>query len=280
MERNFANDKIGVNRPQFQLRAAGLQPLCRITAQVEDSRRYDANGNRTHENGTPIGTYDDEDSLLQWRGSSYTYNAAGDLSTRQGADGRVTTYDYDSLGNLRAVLQPNGDRIDYLIDPENRRIGKKKNGTLQYGLLYQDDLRPVAELKPEGGIRSVFLHAEKPNVPSAMLRDGRLYRMVSDHLGSVRLVIDTQTQTIGQRLDYDVWGKVIHDSQPGFQPFGFAGGLYDPETGLTRFGARDYDAETGRWTAKDPILFAGGNPNLYGYVSNDPINLTDPNWVG
>ncbi|MBX3032733.1 MAG: RHS repeat-associated core domain-containing protein [Bdellovibrionaceae bacterium] len=41
--------------------------------------------------------------------------------------------------------------------------------------------------------------------------------------------------------------------------------------------ARDYDAETGRWTSKDPILFEGGDANLYGYVLNDPVNLIDPN---
>jgi RHS repeat-associated protein len=69
---------------------------------------------------------------------------------------------------------------------------------------------------------------------------------------------------------------VSADTNPGFQPFGFAGGLYDPQTKLVRFGARDYDAETGRWTAKDPILFAGGDANLYGYAANDPINLIDP----
>lgn len=41
-------------------------------------------------------------------------------------------------------------------------------------------------------------------------------------------------------------------------------------------GARDYDPETGRWTSKDPILFRGGDTNLYGYVLADPINLIDP----
>ncbi len=45
---------------------------------------------------------------------------------------------------------------------------------------------------------------------------------------------------------------------------------------MVRFGARDYDPEVGRWTAKDPILFDGDGPNLYGYVLNDPINFTDP----
>ena len=68
----------------------------------------------------------------------------------------------------------------------------------------------------------------------------------------------------------------MNDTNPGFQTFGFAGGLYDSNTKLTRFGATDYDAETGRWTAKDPILFAGNQANLYGYVLNDPVNLVDP----
>jgi RHS repeat-associated protein len=55
-----------------------------------------------------------------------------------------------------------------------------------------------------------------------------------------------------------------------------AGGLYDKDTALVRFGARDYDAEMGRWTAKDPIRFAAGDTNLYGYVLQDPVNAIDP----
>jgi len=54
------------------------------------------------------------------------------------------------------------------------------------------------------------------------------------------------------------------------------GGIYDPDTGLVRFGARDYDPEVGRWTSKDPLLFNGGDSNLYAYVGNDPINFIDP----
>lgn len=66
------------------------------------------------------------------------------------------------------------------------------------------------------------------------------------------------------------------DTAPGFQPFGFAGGLYDADTGLTRFGVRDYDPVVGRWTAKDPILFEGRQLNLFLYVNGDPINWIDP----
>jgi RHS repeat-associated protein len=63
---------------------------------------------------------------------------------------------------------------------------------------------------------------------------------------------------------------------PGLIPFGFAGGLYDSETGLIRFGARDYDPQAGRWTAKDPIGFEGEDVNLFRYVNNNPVNFYDP----
>jgi RHS repeat-associated protein len=59
-------------------------------------------------------------------------------------------------------------------------------------------------------------------------------------------------------------------------PFGFAGGLKDNHTGLIRFGYRDFDPETGRWTARDPIGFAGGDTNLYGYVGGNPVMFFDP----
>ena len=113
-----------------------------------------------------------------------------------------------------------------------------------------------------------------------MVTTGNLYRIITDHLGSVRLVVDAQTGAVAQRMDYDEWGNVLEDTNPGFQPFGFAGGLYDPDTGLTRFGYRDYDPTMGRWLAKDPILFRGGQPNLYEYCYGDPVNFWDPLGLG
>lgn len=120
------------------------------------------------------------------------------------------------------------------------------------------------------------MYATRAHVPDYVTRDGRTYRIISDHLGSVTLVVDAATGEIAQALDYDEFGRVIRDTQPGFQPFGFAGGLYDPDTKLVRFGVRDYDPDAGRWTAKDPIGFRGRDSNLYGYVLGDPVNFADP----
>jgi RHS repeat-associated protein len=135
----------------------------------------------------------------------------------------------------------------------------------------------VAELDGSGNLVSRFVYASKGNIPDYMIKGGVTYRIISDHLGSPRLVVDVTSGAVAQRMDYDEFRQVITDTSPGFQPFGFAGGLYDRDTKLVRFGARDYDAEIGRWAAKDPIGFSGGDTNLYGYVLNDPVNLIDPN---
>ncbi|MCR5840083.1 MAG: RHS repeat-associated core domain-containing protein [Kiritimatiellae bacterium] len=103
---------------------------------------------------------------------------------------------------------------------------------------------------------------------------GVTYRIVTDNQGSVRLVVNAETGEVAQRLDYDSFGRVLRDTNPGFQPFGFQGGLYDPDTGLVEFGCRWYDAETGRWISKDPILLDGGW-NVYAFCGNDPVNNND-----
>jgi RHS repeat-associated protein len=145
--------------------------------------------------------------------------------------------------------------------------------------LYRDQLRLAAELDSSGNVTDRYVNALGRNVPEMILSGASHKRLITDHLGSVRLVIDTSTGAVLDRIDYDAFGVVTSAGTPSV-PFGFAGGLYDAATGLVRFGARDYDPVTGRWTAKDPIGFGGGDANLYGYTLGDPVNRIDPtgNW--
>jgi RHS repeat-associated protein len=113
-------------------------------------------------------------------------------------------------------------------------------------------------------------------VPVAITTEGVTYYLAYDQIGSLRAVADSAGNVV-KRIDYDSFGNVTAETNEAFKiPFGFAGGLYDTDTELVRFGYRDYDPDVGRWTAKDPIFFAGGDTDLYGYVLNDPINLIDP----
>ncbi len=117
-------------------------------------------------------------------------------------------------------------------------------------------------------------------MPVAMNRSGLTYYLTYDQVGSLRVVADALGNVV-KRIDYDSFGNIINDTNPGFTiPFGFAGGLHDRDTGFVRFGFRDYDPNTGRWTAKDPIGFSGGDVNLFGYCLNNPLNYTDPEGKG
>jgi RHS repeat-associated protein len=236
---------------------------------------FDADDNRiTATSVTPNPTYDNQDRLQTYGGTSFAFGPNGELQSKTNGS-QPTGYIYDAFGNLLHVALPDGTNIDYTVDGRNRRIAKQVNGSFSIAFLYKDAIHPVATVDASGNVIARFVYGTRANVPDYMTTSTGTYRIISDHLGSPRLVVDTANPgTPVQQIDYDAFGNVTRDTNPGFQPFGFAGGLYDNQTGLVRFGARDYDPSVGRWTSKDPIRFSGGI-NLYTYVGNDPINHID-----
>jgi RHS repeat-associated protein len=112
----------------------------------------------------------------------------------------------------------------------------------------------------------------------AFERGSARYYVGSDHLGTPKVITDN-TGSVKKIWEYDSWGvrTTILDNDATIDlPIGFAGGIPDDATGLVRFGFRDYELGTGRWTAKDPIFFKSGQFNLFLYPGNDPVNLKDP----
>src|SRR5690606_3469163 len=101
--------------------------------------------------------------------------------------------------------------------------------------LYQSSLRPVAELDANNQVQTFFVYADKVNVPEYAERGGQKFRVITDQLGSLRLVVNAANGEIQQRMLHDEHGNVIEDwIASGWDPlpFGFAGGLYDRDTGL------------------------------------------------
>lgn len=217
-------------------------------------------------------THDADHKLLKAGDTTYTYDLDGRLSaSKTGAS--ASTFRYNTDATLAGVALPDGRKISYLHDATGRRIARAVNGTRTHAWLYGEGLMPLAEFDGVGTLRTVFIYV-RAGGPLALIRDGATFRIVADHLGSPCLVLDVNGAVV-KRVDYDTFGNVISDSNPSFDlPFGFAGGLRDPDHELIRFGARDYLPTVGRWTGRDPILFAGGW-SLYGYLGNDPVNQVD-----
>ncbi len=97
-----------------------------------------------------------------------------------------------------------------------------------------------------------------------------------DQVGTLRALVAPNGAVI-KEIRRDSFGIPYHDSFPDFHlPIGFAGGLTDPDTGLVRFGWRDYDPAIGRFTALDPARDRRGDGDLYDYCMDDPVSRVDP----
>ena len=227
-------------------------------------------------NGSHIGNgiiHAVEDQLEQVGDTVYAYNEDGYLASKLAPEG-TTHYNYGTLGELKSVVLPN-ITIEYLHNANNQRVAKKVNGVITEKYLWKDLTTLLAVYNVGNSLKIRFEYANG-RMPYKMNYEGNTYYLGYDQVGTLKAVT-SEDGTIVKSIEYDTFGNVLSDSNLTFKvPFGFAGGLYDQDTKLTRFGYRDYDAYTGKWTAKDPIGFDGGDTNLYGYVLQDPVNFMDP----
>jgi RHS repeat-associated protein len=239
---------------------------------------YDAAGNRTRvtqpDGSTEAAEYNPRNELVRFGGSKFSYNGAGQLTKREATAG-TTTYRYDLSGALLWVGRPDMTRIDYAVDSAGRRLASLRAGKLRYGIVYSDGLHPGAELGADGAVTTRYVYTDGQS-PAYVTRNHVDYLEIADGASSPCVIVDAATGETVDVILRDPFGRVVSETSPGFQLVGFAGGLLDPDTGLIRFGARDYDPQSAQWTAPDPLSIFGGSPNLYGYVGADPVNRIDP----
>lgn len=227
---------------------------------------YDHHGN-LQTTAAGAATFNATDQLVSVAGVPYTYDANGALTGR-GAD----TFTRDASGELLGATV-GGVGVTYAYDHLNRRVARTEGGvTTEY--LYGDprDALRVTDTRV-GGVATHYVYQGQRVI--ALERGGVRYLVGTDSVGSLRVIRNADGSTV-KVVDYDPWGNVLGDSNPGFAvELGFAGGIRDGRTGWTRFGVRDYDPATGRFTSADPIRFDGGLAR-YGYANGDPVNMVDP----
>lgn len=248
-----------------------------VNGSVVDAFTYDAAGNReTRTNGLGVtrATYGSNDALSTIDGRSITNDAAGAVAIDRLANDTVS-YAYDDFGHLTGVRNTAQGDITFRLDGSGRRLQEFQNGQLKRAFLYGFAPTPSAELDAAGNIIAEYVYARNDGAPDYVMRGGKVIYLLKDYRGSVRRAVDVATGDIVQELDYDVLGGLTRVTNPLLHPFTFAGGMTDIGGRLVHFGARDYDARSGRWIEPDP-LGPLGDANRYAYVSNDPINGRDP----
>ncbi|MFN0138457.1 MAG: RHS repeat domain-containing protein [Pyrinomonadaceae bacterium] len=96
---------------------------------------------------------------------------------------------------------------------------------------------------------------------------------LADHLGSTNGLANSSGALTASN-GYDSFGNPTNAAFSS--RYQFTGREFDNFSGLQYSRARFYDPNLGRFISEDPIGFEGGDVNLYGYVSNNPLNYYDP----
>jgi RHS repeat-associated protein len=206
--------------------------------------------------------------------TSYSYNQDGQLTSKIN-NKENTEYKYDTFGNLKEVILPNNDKITYIYNANNQRTAKLINNQIEEKYLWLNLTTLLAVYDKDDNLIARFYYLDD-RVPYKVKYNNQIYYLSYNHQGTLNQVTDINAKTV-KSIIYSTYGNIIEDTNPNINiPFGFAGGLYDKDTKLIKFGYRDYDPNTGKWITKDPIRFDGGDSNLYNYVVNDPVNGVDP----
>ena len=223
---------------------------------VSTSYAYDEADNRLVENVNGVPT-------------NSQFNVLNQLVFSPGANPTQTTYEWDGLHHLTAINR-GAARSEFAYDGWGRlrMVTEKSGGATVSQRRFVWCGREICEERDENNsvVNRFFQQGEQ--------RQGANYYYFSDHLGSVRELVDGSS-AVRAEYSYSPFGAKVRrqgdlDSNRGFTD------LLDHQPSATLFALhRVYDPGSARWLSRDPLEESAGL-NVYAYVHNDPLDRTDP----
>ena len=233
---NYVFDNVGNRTSSHQSSTYNYQPFNKLTNTATANYSYDKNGNLLSKS----------EGKNLWRYIWDGENRMSSASTRK----QTVRYRYDALGRRvqRYFIRGGSENTKYIYDGMDV-VADDNGGTLTK---YQNGLGIDDKLK--------------------VSTNGTTKYFLTDHLGST-VGLTNSSGAISEQTSYDSFGNATTNLSTRYQ---YTGREFDSFTGLQYSRARWYDAKTGRFISEDPIGFAGGDINLYGYVWSNPIKYSDP----
>ena len=239
---------------------------------------YDAAGNRitVSDNGTnTVYSANILNQYTQAGAASFGYDNDGNLISRSDLTG-ITTYQYDAENRLTQVTTPTNGVFQYAYDALGNRTTVTHNGTTTRHLHDPVGLVDVAAEYDVGGTL-VARYDHALGLVARADSGGNTAFYSFDALGNTREITGTGGAVLNA-YDYDAFGAAKVVTEAMVNPFKFVGqlGVTEEGTQLHFMRARSFTSELGRFIAKDPLNFSGGDLNLYGYAQNQPVQFVDP----
>jgi len=216
----------------------------------------------------PTATYDAGNQLATWNGTAATTDGNGNLLSDPSIPGN--TYTWNERNQL-ATATAGGVQSSYVYDALGRRVGQTTSGlTAQY--VY--DMLNVAQEQYTGGTVADMLPGLGLDENFARTDSSGSSAILSDLLGSTIGLVNS-SGAISTGYQYSPFGQTTTSGASSTNPLQYTGRELD-STGLYFLRARYYNPIAQRFISPDPIGFFGGQANFYAYVSNQPMNWTDP----
>jgi|HubBroStandDraft_4_1064222.scaffolds.fasta_scaffold01159_8 RHS repeat-associated protein len=163
--------------------------------------------------------------------------------------------------------------VSFKYDPFDRRIYKSSSSGTS---IFAYDLGNLAEeTNSSGAVIARYDQTDGLDEPVAMLRNATTSYYETDGLGTVTS-LSTSTGALAETYTYDSFGNTTNSSGSLTNPFQYTSREFDTESNLYFYRARYYDPQAGRFLSEDPLGPKDEGPNLYAYVSNNPIMSVDP----
>ena len=246
-----------------------IDRLTSVTGGMTENYIFDGVGNRTSSHLSSTYTYQPFNKLTSTQTANYGYDANGNtVSKSEGSNFWRYTWDYE---NRMAEASGRKQKVRYKYDALGRRVSRN----LGYG---KESTKFTYEgkdvlLDDNSGTLTKYLNGRGIDNKLRAQSGTNVSYFLGDHLGSTNGLTNS-SGTLTSSNGYDSFGN--SSNQSFASRYRFTGREYDSFTGLQFSRARWYDPSIGRFISEDPIGFAGGDVNLYGYVWNSPLNYRDP----
>jgi len=192
------------------------------------------------------------------------------------SDGSTVRYGYDAFGRMvRRVETPASGKVPPVTE-RSVFIWHEQEILAEYDESEGGSLAPYKEYFSAAGrlvaVKMYGFHGRREPGPEGFLHTkGGLMYYHSDRLGSPLVLTDRHGEPIA-RYAWDAYGRAMAGVFGPYNTVGYTGKQRDGATGLTYYGARWYDADSGRFMSRDPIRDGW---NWYAYVGGDPVNWVD-----
>ena len=214
------------------------------------------------------GAADAGNRITQFGAAAYTFDAAGQTTSKTDAQG-TTQYTWDARGRLSRATLPGGQTVTYTYDALGRRASRSADGTTTSFLYDGQDV--VLDRNNDGStVDYLNGNAIDTKLRQSSAATGSLY-FLPDHLGSTT-ALTTANGNVAEFQQYEPFGG---NNGSSLTRYGFTGRERDPSTRLIYYRARWYDPDQGRFLSEDPAGLGGGL-NFFAYAGNDPLSLVDP----